>query len=62
MTGTRIDVNTLSDMDRMSGEVSERSFWNVLIDSKSRSELVAALTSQRITQIQMETYYLSRKM
>lgn len=46
MTGTRIDVNTLSDMERINGEGSDRSFWNVLIESSSRSELVEALHSQ----------------
>ena len=49
MTGTRIEVSTLSDMLRMSGDGSERSFWNVLIDNSRRSELVEALQCQIIS-------------
>lgn len=45
MIGTRMDVKTLSDMDRINGDESERSFWNVLMDSKRRSEFVDALLS-----------------
>jgi hypothetical protein len=37
-------------MDRMSGEVSDKSFWKVLMDSSSRSEFVAALHSQQVDQ------------
>lgn len=43
MTGTRMEVRTLSDIDRINGEGSDRSFWKVLIDNRSRSELVDAL-------------------
>ena len=43
MTGTRIEVSTLRDMLRIKGEGSDKSFWNVLIDSSSKSELVDAL-------------------
>lgn len=45
MIGTRMDVKTLSDMDRINGDESERSFWKVLMDSKRRSEFVDALLS-----------------
>lgn len=47
ITGTLIEVNTLSDIDRMSGEESDKSFWKVLILSNNRSELVDALESAR---------------
>jgi hypothetical protein len=43
MTGTRIDVKTRRDMDRINGEGSARSFWNVLMDNNNRSEFVEAL-------------------
>jgi hypothetical protein len=43
ITGSLMEVNTRSDMDRMSGDESERSFWNVLIDSRRRSVLLDAL-------------------
>lgn len=43
MTGTRIDVKTRNDIDRINGEGSDKSFWKVLIESNKRSELVAAL-------------------
>lgn len=43
MTGTLIDVRTLNDIERMSGDWSDKSFWNVLMERSSRSELVDAL-------------------
>ena len=39
-----MEVSTRSDMDRINGEESDRSFWKVLIDNKRRSELVDALS------------------
>ena len=55
MTGTRIDVNTLNDIDLISGDGSDKSFWNVLIDSSRRSELVAALHGQLCRRVEQLT-------
>lgn len=44
-----MDVSTRSDIDRMSGDESERSFWKVLIESRSRSVLLDALQSWQVT-------------
>lgn len=43
MMGTRIEVKTRKDIDRIRGEGSLRSFWKVLMDSSNSSELEAAL-------------------
>jgi hypothetical protein len=43
MTGTLMLVKTRNDIDRIKGEGSDRSFWNVLILSNSKSEFVDAL-------------------
>ena len=50
MTGTRIEVRTRNDMDRMSGDESDKSRWKVLMDRSNRSEFVEALL--------MSSYYL----
>lgn len=48
MTGTLIEVSTLSDMDRIRGELSDKSFWKVLMDKSSKSELVEALRCRQL--------------
>lgn len=48
MIGTLMEVKTRSDMDRIRGDGSDRSFWNVLMDSSSSSEFEAALGDQHL--------------